>query len=133
MRVTGGSIEVDGVNLEHVDRETVRHRFVVVSQDACIVKLPLRFNMDPHGEHSDQEIENALERVGLAEKIKRLGGLDFEPSAESFSHGQKQLLGLARAILKPGKVVILDEATSGYVLHHVRAYLFNRLMQPPQC
>ncbi|KAJ6783186.1 hypothetical protein PWT90_07877 [Aphanocladium album] len=113
VRVTGGSIEVDGVDLENVDRDIVRSRFVVISQDACLVKLSIRFNLDPHAEHTDEEIANAIERVGLSDAVDRLGGLDTEPSADTFSHGQKQLLGLARAILKPGKIVILDEATSG--------------------
>ncbi|KAJ3494039.1 hypothetical protein NLG97_g4340 [Lecanicillium saksenae] len=113
VRVTSGSIEVDGVDLDTVDRDTVRSRFVVVSQDVCLVKLSIRFNIDPHDEHTDEEIGGAIDRVGLSEAVGRLGGLDTELSTDSLSHGQKQLLGLARASLKPGKIVILDEATSG--------------------
>lgn len=86
---------------------------MVISQDACLVRLPLRFNVEPHGDHTDEEIIKAVKRVGLDEAVTRLGALDLVLAHRPFSHGQQQLLGLASAISWPGKIIVLDEAASG--------------------
>ncbi len=98
-----------------VPRECIRSRLVSISQDSCIFTGSIRFNLDPWGHHADAELTAALHKVGLVDAVQALGGLDGEINMESLSHGQKQLFSLARAILRQGKVVILDEPTSEYV------------------
>ena len=60
-------------------------------------------------------IVTALSDVGMWEKVQRLGGLEAEMQVGSLSKGEGQLLSLARAVLRGGKIVLVDEATSRYV------------------
>ncbi|KAK1456724.1 ABC transporter [Colletotrichum cuscutae] len=80
-----------------------------------LVPGTIRFNIDPFGIVSnDGEISRALEWVGLWGIVLRQGGLDKEMDSSAWSSGQKQLLCLARAIVRKSKVLILDEAMSSF-------------------
>ncbi|PHH92904.1 hypothetical protein CDD83_3735 [Cordyceps sp. RAO-2017] len=107
-----GSITVDGVDISHVDPNTVRSILNGIPQDPFFMAGTVRLNADPHGTKSDEEITEALVSVHLDHVIKNKGGLDVEMEDGLFSQGEKQLFCLARAILKGSKIVVLDEATS---------------------
>lgn len=102
----------------------MRERLVTLPQSTLILEgCSVRTNVDPNRIHSDAEIIDALDRVGLwREVIQQRGGLDAEvkPTSVQLSKGQQQLLGLARAMLKVQEssrrgsrpILLLDEPTS---------------------
>lgn len=112
---------LDGIDLATVPGPTIRERLVCLTQDPFLFSGSLRSNLDPLGASSDESIASALRRVGLWDvlfnKASRASTdvsaiLDTIVETDTFSHGQRQLFCLARAVLKPGKLLILDEPTS---------------------
>ncbi len=116
MELTGGSITIDGVDISTLPRNEIRSRIVGVPQDAYLMIGSVRFNADPQQAATDDAIITALKAVKLWDVISEKGGLDADVDEVHLSHGQKQLFCLARAMLRPSKILILDEATSRFVL-----------------
>ncbi|KAK6540555.1 hypothetical protein TWF694_009346 [Orbilia ellipsospora] len=121
LKVQGGSISIDGVDITGVPINVLRGRLNVLSQEPFFLAGTVRENMsyasvseEEEDNFTDAELLRVLSAVGLKEKILAFdGGLDAEFDPEgSLSHGERQLFCLARAMLKPSKIVILDEFTS---------------------
>ncbi|KAG8676479.1 hypothetical protein FPOAC2_02575 [Fusarium poae] len=109
----GGRIMVDGLDISTIPREEIRTRLVGVPQDAFLIDgSSVRLNADPAGGLTDAAIEDALKAVELWDIVADSGGLDVSIEELHLSHGQKQLFCIARAILRPSPIVVLDEATS---------------------
>jgi ATP-binding cassette subfamily C (CFTR/MRP) protein 1 len=107
-----GTIEVDKLDLSTIPRNTIRNRFTTLPQDALCLPGSIRTNLDPSETHDTQEITSVLSKVGLLPLLIARGGLDIEMSSLKLSRGEMQLFAVARALLRPTKLLIVDEMTS---------------------
>ncbi|KAI8155534.1 ABC transporter [Colletotrichum sp. SAR 10_70] len=107
-----GSITIDGIDLSTLPHEYVRSHLVAVPQESYIFDGSVRLNIDPTGTVPDSDVVEALDKVQLWGKVEERGGLDALIDDKFFSQGEAQLLVFARAMLRKGKVLILDEITS---------------------
>ena len=111
-----GSIVIDGIDSININRRTLRDNIGMVLQDTWLFTGSIRENIRfSKPDATDEEIENACKYANADEFISTLpNGYDtvIDEEADNISQGEKQLLTIARAILKDPKVLILDEATS---------------------
>ncbi len=113
--INDGNITIDDVSTTELTRENIHDLFVMVLQDTWLFEGSVRDNLKfNNNDISDEELWNVCKKVGIDHFIKTLpGGLDSKiDDGDSISQGQKQLLTIARGMVKNAPFLILDEATS---------------------
>uniref|UniRef100_A0A8D2LRY7 Multidrug resistance-associated protein 1 n=1 Tax=Varanus komodoensis TaxID=61221 RepID=A0A8D2LRY7_VARKO len=110
-----GEILIDGINIAKIGLHDLRFKVTIIPQDPILFSGSLRMNLDPFDQYSDEEVWRSLELSHLKSFVTTLPNkLNHEcaEGGENLSVGQRQLVCLARALLRKSKILVLDEATA---------------------
>ena len=108
-----GKISIDDIDISSIGLEMLRKNLTIIPQEPTLIEGTLRENVDPAEIFSDEKILEVLKAVGLDDFLEGKN-LDYkiENNGNNISIGEKQLICIARALIKKSKIILMDEATA---------------------